>query len=163
MTVPVVRTWRRSAPQPDAGWEFQVRPRRATRTAIVVAIVILVAFTAGGLLLRTGSTGVNFRVADQVAMILIGVVGAGAVLMLTRPRVRAGSQGVGVRNILGEQVYPWAYIRGVSFPDRKAWARLELADDDYVPMLAIRSNDKTHAADAIERVRELGARYAPRD
>ncbi|MFC8382771.1 PH domain-containing protein [Nocardia sp. NPDC057272] len=163
MTVPVVRTWRRSAPQPDAGWEFQVRPRRATRTAIVVAIVILVAFTAGGLLLRTGSTGVNFRVADQVAMILIGVVGAGAVLMLTRPRVRVGSQGVGVRNILGEQVYPWAYIRGASFPDRKAWARLELADDDYVPMLAIRSNDKTHAADAIERVRELGARYAPRD
>lgn len=163
MTVPVVRTWRRSAPQPDAGWEFQVRPRRATRTAIVVAIVILVAFTAGGLLLRTGSTGVNFRVADQVAMILIGVVGAGAVLMLTRPRVRAGSQGVGVRNILGEQVYPWAYIRGASFPDRKAWARLELADDDYVPMLAIRSNDKTHAVDAIERVRELGARYAPRD
>ncbi|PKV81373.1 PH (Pleckstrin Homology) domain-containing protein [Nocardia fluminea] len=163
MTVPVVRTWRRSAPEPDAGWEFQVRPRRATRTAIVVAIVILVAFTAGGLLLRTGSTGVNFRVADQVAMILIGVVGAGAVLMLTRPRVRAGSQGVGVRNILGEQVYPWAYIRGASFPDRKAWARLELADDDYVPMLAIRSNDKTHAADAIERVRELGARYAPQD
>ena len=163
MTVPVVRTWRRSTPEPDAGWEFQVRPRRATRTAIVVAIVILVVFTAGGLLLRTGSTGVNFRVADQVAMILIGVVGAGAVLMLTRPRVRAGSQGVGVRNILGEQVYPWAYIRGASFPDRKAWARLELADDDYVPMLAIRSNDKTHAADAIERVRELGARYAPRD
>ncbi|WP_435829982.1 PH domain-containing protein [Nocardia fluminea] len=161
--MPVVRTWRRSAPEPDAGWEFQVRPRRATRTAIVVAIVILVAFTAGGLLLRTGSTGVNFRVADQVAMILIGVLGAGAVLMLTRPRVRAGSQGVGVRNILGEQVYPWAYIRGASFPDRKAWARLELADDDYVPMLAIRSNDKTHAADAIERVRELGARYAPPD
>ncbi|WP_446226469.1 PH domain-containing protein [Nocardia sp. IBHARD005] len=161
--MPVVRTWRRGAPEPDTGWEFEVRPRRATRTAIVVAIVIVVAFTAGGLLLRTGSTGVNFRVADQVAMILIGVVGAGAVLMLTRPRVRAGSQGVAVRNILGEQVYPWAYIRGVSFLDRKSWARLELADDDYVPMLAIRSNDKAHAADAIERVRELGARYAPRD
>ncbi|MFD3706818.1 PH domain-containing protein [Nocardia sp. NPDC058658] len=160
--MPVVRTWRRgSSPEHDAGWEFEVRPRRATRTAIVVAVVIVIAFTAGGLLLRTGSTGVNFRVADQVAMILIGVVGAGAVLMLTRPRVRAGSQGVAVRNILGEQVYPWAYIRGASFPDRKSWARLELADDDYVPMLAIRSNDKAHAADAIERVRELGARYAP--
>ncbi|MFD3744215.1 PH domain-containing protein [Nocardia sp. NPDC058633] len=161
--MPVVRTWRRGAPEPDTDWELEVRPRRATRTAIVVAIVIVVAFTAGGLLLRTGSTGVNFRVADQVAMILIGVLGAGAVLMLTRPRVRAGSPGVAVRNILGEQVYPWAYIRGVSFPDRKSWARLELADDDYVPLLAIRSNDKSHAADAIERVRELGARYAPWD
>ncbi|MFD3596066.1 PH domain-containing protein [Nocardia sp. NPDC058640] len=161
--MPVVRTWRRGAPEPDPGWEFEVRARRSTRTAIVVAVVIALAFTAGGLVLRTGSTGVNFRVADQVAMILIGVVGACAVLMLTRPRVRAGSRGVAVRNILGEHVYPWDYIRGASFPDGKSWARLELADDDYVPMLAIRANDKAHAADAIERVRELGAHYAPRN
>ncbi|MFC4373659.1 PH domain-containing protein [Nocardia halotolerans] len=161
--MPVVRTWRRGTPEPATGWEFEVRPRRAIRTAVVVAIVILLAFTAGGLLLRTGSTGVNFRVADQVAMILIGVLGAGAVLLLTRPRVRAGAPGVAVRNILGDQVYPWAYVRGASFPDRKSWARLELVDDDYVPMLAIRSNDKAHAADAIERLRELGARYSAPD
>lgn len=165
MTVPVVRTWRRGADAPGPGpdWEFEVRPRRAVRTAVVVAIVIVVAFTAGGLLLRTGSTGVNFRVADQVAMILIGVLGAGAVLLLTRPRVRAGARGVSVRNILGDHEYPWAYVRGASFPDRKSWARLELADDDYVPMLAIRSNDKAHAADAIERLRELGAHYTAGD
>ncbi|MFD4433071.1 PH domain-containing protein [Nocardia sp. NPDC058497] len=162
MTVPVVRTWRRGAgaSEPGATWEFEVRPRRAIRTAVVVAIVILVFFTAGGLLLRTGSTGVNFRVADQVGMILIGVLGAAAVLLLTRPRVRAGAAGVSVRNILGDHEYPWAYIRGAAFPDRKSWARLELADDDYVPMLAIRSNDKAHAADAIERLRELGATYS---
>ncbi len=162
MTVPVVRTWRRGAgaPEPGADWELEVRPRRAVRTAVVVAIVILVFFTAGGILLRTGSTGVNFRFADQIAMVLIGVIGAGAVLLLTRPRVRAGARGVSVRNILGDHEYPWAYIRGASFPDRKSWARLELADDDYVPMLAIRSNDKAYAADAIERLRELGARYS---
>lgn len=165
MTVPVVRTWRRGAgaPEPGATWEFEVRPRRAIRTAVVVAIVILVFFTAGGLLLRTGSTGVNFRVADQVGMILIGVLGAAAVLLLTRPRVRAGAAGVSVRNILGDHEYPWAYIRGAAFPDRKSWARLELVDDDYVPMLAIRSNDKAHAADAIERLRELGAKYSSED
>ncbi|WP_336084184.1 PH domain-containing protein [Nocardia sp. SSK8] len=163
--MPVVRTWRRGAgaPEPGPDWEFEVRPRRAVRTAVVVAIVIVVAFTAGGLLLRTGSTGVNFRVADQVAMILIGVLGAGAVLLLTRPRVRAGARGVSVRNILGDHEYPWAYVRGASFPDRKSWARLELADDDYVPMLAIRSNDKAHAADAIERLRALGAHYTAQD
>ncbi|WP_369028813.1 PH domain-containing protein, partial [Nocardia farcinica] len=45
-------------------------------------------------------------------------------------------------------------------PDRKSWARLELVDDDYVPMLAIRSNDKEYAADALERLRELGAKYS---
>ncbi|WP_449289775.1 PH domain-containing protein [Nocardia rhizosphaerae] len=155
-----MRTWRRSGGAPGTGeWELEVRPRRAIRTAVVVAIAILAFFTVGGVLLRTGSTGVNFRVVDQIAMILIGVLGAGAVLLLTRPRVRAGAAGVSVRNILGDRDYPWSYIRGVSFPDRKSWARLELVDDDYVPMLAIRANDKAHAAAAIERLRELGAHY----
>ncbi|WP_280499767.1 PH domain-containing protein [Nocardia farcinica] len=82
-------------------------------------------------------------------------------------RVRPGgggggrAEGVAVRNVLGENLFGWEHIRGVSFPDRKSWARLELVDDDYVPLLAIRSNDKEHAARAMERLRELGGRYAP--
>jgi hypothetical protein len=163
--MPVVRIFRRNAgPVPAAGdgaeWEFEVRPRRAVRTAWIAAVLIAVTFTVGGVWLRSGSTGVNFRVADQIAMIGIGVLGAAAVLLLTRPRVRVGARGVSVRNILGDNDFPWDYIRGVSFPDRKAWARLELVDDDYVPMLAIRSNDKEHAARAMARLRELGAKYS---
>ncbi|MBF6206301.1 PH domain-containing protein [Streptomyces gardneri] len=163
--MPVVRIFRRNAGSAAVAgdapeWEFEVRPRRAVRTAWVVAVLIAAAFTAGGLLLRTGSTGVNFRVADQIAMIGIGVLGAAAVLLLTRPRVRVGARGVSVRNVLGDNDFPWDYIRGVSFPDRKSWARLELVDDDYVPMLAIRSNDKEHAARAMTRLRELGEKYS---
>ncbi|WP_425297387.1 PH domain-containing protein [Nocardia abscessus] len=144
----------------ESQWEFEVRPRRAVRTAWIVAVLVAATFTAGGIWLRSGSTGVNFRVADQIAMIGIGVLGAAAVLLLTRPRVRVGARGVSVRNILGDNDFPWAYIRGASFPDRKSWARLELVDDDYVPMLAIRSNDKEHAAQAMARLRELGAKYS---
>ncbi|MGY1897732.1 PH domain-containing protein [Nocardia gipuzkoensis] len=144
----------------ESEWEFEVRPRRAVRTAWIVAVLVAATFTAGGIWLRSGSTGVNFRVADQIAMIGIGVLGAAAVLLLTRPRVRVGARGVSVRNILGDNDFPWAYIRGASFPDRKSWARLELVDDDYVPMLAIRSNDKEHAAQAMARLRELGAKYS---
>ncbi|WP_043693971.1 PH domain-containing protein [Nocardia abscessus] len=144
----------------ESEWEFEVRPRRAVRTAWIVAVLVAAAFTAGGIWLRSGSTGVNFRVVDQIAMIGIGVLGAAAVLLLTRPRVRVGARGVSVRNILGDNDFPWGYIRGVSFPDRKSWARLELVDDDYVPMLAIRSNDKQHAAQAMARLRELGAKYS---
>jgi hypothetical protein len=163
--MPVVRIFRRNAGSaPVAGdggeWEFEVRPRRAVRTARIAAVLIAATFTVGGVWLRSGSTGVNFRVADQIAMIGIGVLGAAAVLLLTRPRVRVGTRGVSVRNILGDNDFPWDYIRGVSFPDRKAWARLELVDDDYVPMLAIRSNDKEHAARAMARLRELGAKYS---
>nr|WP_280490139.1 PH domain-containing protein [Nocardia farcinica] len=87
--------------------------------------------------------------------------GAGGVRWLPRPRVGGGAEGVAVRNVLGENLFGWEHIRGVSFPDRKSWARLELVDDDYVPLLAIRSNDKEHAARAMERLRELGGRYAP--
>ncbi|MEU4340781.1 PH domain-containing protein [Nocardia sp. NPDC023852] len=163
--MPVVRIFRRNAGSPAAGsdsldWEFEVRPRRAVRAAWIVAVLIAAVFTAGGIWLRSGSTGVNFRVADQVAMIGIGLLGAAAVLLLTRPRVRVGARGVSVRNILGDNDFGWDDIRGVSFLDRKSWARLELVDDDYVPMLAIRSNDREHAAQAMARLRELGARYS---
>ncbi|WP_405165334.1 PH domain-containing protein [Nocardia sp. NBC_01499] len=140
-------------------WDLEVRPHRAVFTARIVAAVIAIAFLAGGIWLRTGSTGVNFRVADQLAMIGIGLLIAAAVLLLTRPRVRVGPSGVSVRNILGDSDFPWNTVLGVTFPDKKAWARLELVNDDYVPMLAIRSNDKERAAQAMDKLRELGARY----
>ncbi|MGW4843426.1 PH domain-containing protein [Nocardia brasiliensis] len=160
--MPVVRIFRRNAEaaQPESPeWDFEVRPRRAVRTAWIVATLIAAAFLVGGIWLRSGSTGVNFRVADQIAMIGIGLLIAGGVLMLTRPRVRVGPRGVIVRNVLGDNEFPWDTVRGVAFPDRKSWARLELVNDDYVPLLAIRSNDKAHAATAMDKLRELGAKY----
>ncbi|MEU0870233.1 PH domain-containing protein [Nocardia brasiliensis] len=158
----VVRIFRRNAEAAQADspeWDFEVRPRRAVRTAWIVATLIAAAFLVGGIWLRSGSTGVNFRVADQIAMIGIGLLIAGGVLMLTRPRVRVGPRGVTVRNVLGDNEFPWDTVRGVAFPDRKSWARLELVNDDYVPLLAIRSNDKAHAATAMDKLRELGAKY----
>ncbi|WP_054811501.1 PH domain-containing protein [Nocardia arizonensis] len=154
--------WRRNPAPAGAGseWEWEVRPRRSVRTAWIVAIVLVVVFGIGGIWLRSGSTGVNFRVVDQLAMIGIGILLACAVLMLTRPRVRAGARGVSVRNVLGDTEFEWKDIRGVSFPERKSWARLELVNDDYVPLLAIRANDKDHAADAMDRLRAFGATYA---
>ncbi|WP_327099914.1 PH domain-containing protein [Nocardia vinacea] len=161
--MPVVRIWRRgpaAAAESGSGeWELEVRPHRAVRTAWTVAVLLVAGFTAGGILLRHGSTGVNFRLADQFAMIGIGVLGAAAVLLLTRPRIRVGKRGISVRNILGDTEFPWEYIRGVSFPDRKSWARLELVDDDYVPLMAIRSNDKQRAVEALDELRALGAKY----
>lgn len=162
--MPVVRIWRRSpgdgaAESGHGEWELEVRPHRSVRTAWAVAVLLVAGFTAGGIWLRHGSTGVNFRLADQLAMIGIGLLGAAAVLLLTRPRVRVGKRGVSVRNILGDTEFPWDYIRGVTFPDRKSWARLELVDDDYVPLMAIRSNDKERAAEALDKLRKLGAKY----
>ncbi|MFC9895842.1 PH domain-containing protein [Nocardia sp. NPDC127579] len=143
----------------DTAWDLVVRPRRAVRTAWVCAVLVFAVFMVGGVWLRSGSTGVNFRLADQFAMIGVGVLIAAGILSLTRPRLRVGPAGVSVRNVLGDNTFAWSHIRGVSFPEGKSWARLELVDDEYVPLLAIRSNDKVHAADAMDRLRELGAKY----
>ncbi|RDI50732.1 PH domain-containing protein [Nocardia mexicana] len=169
--MPVVRIWKRS-PRPSArgsdgterggegaDWDLEVRPRRSVRTARIVAAVLAVLFTIAGIASSHSTTGVNFRGADQVAIVCFGWLLAGAVLLLTRPRVRVGPQGVSVRNIVGDNNFPWKDIRGVSIPDKRAWARLELVDDEYVPMLAIRVNDKEYAARSMDRFRELGAKY----
>jgi len=155
--MPTVRSRKRGAQ--DAGWDLEVRPRRAVRNSRIIAAVIAVLFIVAGVLSGHSSTGVNFRGADQVAVIVFGLLLAGAVLLLTRPRVRVGAQGVVVRNVLGDNEFGWHDIRGVSIPDKKAWARLELAGDEYVPMLAIRMNDGDRAARAMDRFRELGAKY----
>ncbi|RDI67328.1 PH domain-containing protein [Nocardia pseudobrasiliensis] len=160
--MPVVRIWKREPPRADGDgpeWDLIVRPRRSARTARIVAAVIAIAFTIAGLATPHTSTGVNLRVADQVALVCFGLLLAGAVLLLTRPRVRVGPGGVSIRNILGDTDFRWSDIRGVSIPDKKSWARLELAGDEYAPMLAIRVNDGEHAARAMDRFRELGAKY----
>ena len=100
-----------------------------------------------------------FRAADQVAMVLFGFLLAGLVLLLTRPRLRVNASGVDVRNGLGEKHIDWDLVQGLSFPDGAAWARIELPDDEYVPVLAIQANDKQHAVEAVQAFRALDARH----
>jgi hypothetical protein len=149
-----------SAPEVAGDWELEVRPRRSVRISIAVAIGLVVFFGVAGVLLRVSDTGVGFRRTDQLAMPIVGLVLAGGVLLLTRPRLRAGAQGVIVRNIMGDNTFAWKDVRGIAFPEGKSWARLELRDDEYVPVLAIRVGDKDHAVAAMERLRALGRQYA---
>ncbi|WP_280195212.1 hypothetical protein [Nocardia farcinica] len=104
--MPVVRLWRRTDPAASAAagqrWEFEVRPRRAVRTAWIVAVLILAVFTVGGVFLRNGSTGVHFRLADQIAMIVVGALVAGGVLLLTPPAGGGGGAGGAGDHELGE-------------------------------------------------------------
>lgn len=140
---------------------LDVRPRRARWVAVVLAVLLVGAFSVVAALLRRSDTGVYFRVADQVAMVLVGVFLGGAALLFARPRLRAGPEGVHVRNVLGTHDLPWALVLRVSFPDGASWARLELPDDEYVAVMAIQAADREHAVRAIRALRELHRRYAP--
>jgi len=46
----------------------------------------------------------------------------------------------------------------VAFPDGASWARLDLPDDEYLPVLAIQAVDGQRAVEGITQVRALHAR-----
>lgn len=147
----------------EPAWDAELRPHLTPYFAYVAAFVIVAAHIAVGLLLKIKSSGVIFQTADQVAMALLGVVLAGLVLLFTRPRLRVGPAGLSVRNLLGDRLVPWPQMVGVSFPAGARWARIDLPDDEYIPVMAIQAVDKDRAVDAMETVRALMARYTSRE
>jgi hypothetical protein len=146
---------------PDAGLDVEIRPHLTPYFAYAAAAIIVAAHVTVGLLLKVGSTGVLFRTADQVAMALLGVVIGGVVLLFARPRLRVDATGVAVRNLLGYRVIPWQDVVNVSFPVGARWARVDLPDDEYIPVMAIQAIDKDRAVDAMNRVRAAMAAYRP--
>jgi hypothetical protein len=140
-------------------WDVEIRPHLTPYFAYGAAALILAAHVTVGALLKIRSTGVIFQTADQVAIALLGVVIAGLVLMFARPRLRIGAQGVAVRNLLGYRLIVWDDVVDVSFPLGARWARVDLPDDEYIPVMAIQAVDKQRAVDAMDSVRALLERY----
>jgi hypothetical protein len=140
-------------------WDVEVRPHVTPYFAYAAAVVIAAAHIAVGLLLKVKSTGVVFQTSDQVAIAALGIVIAGLVLLFARPRLRVGAAGLSVRNLLGDRLIPWSEVVGVSFPAGARWARIDLPDDEYIPLMAIQAVDKDRAVAAMDTVRELLERY----
>ena len=142
-------------------WDIEVRPRLTPYFAYGAAVLIVTVGIVLGLLLKISSTGVVFQTADQVAIALLGVVIAGVVLLFARPRLRVGASGIAVRNLFGYRLIPWSDVVDVSFPRGARWARVDLPDDEYIPVMAIQAVDKERAVEAMDSVRDLLARYRP--
>ncbi len=140
-------------------WDIEIRPYRTAYFAYGAALVIFLAHVAVGLLLKVSSTGVLFRTSDQVAIALLGAIIAGAVLMFARPRLKVGPAGVAVRNLVSFKVIPWSEVVGIAFPRGARWARVDLPDDEYIPVMAIQAVDKGRAVKAMDEVRDLVDRY----
>ncbi len=128
------------------------------RLAIAGAVLMVLAGIGVAWTLLDDSTGPALRSADQWAMLLLAVVLAGVILLLTRPRLRIGPAGLGVRNVLEERVIPWNEVVGISFPKR--WARVELPGYEYVPVVAVQSVDRDRAVAAMDTLREAMDRYS---
>ncbi|GED97920.1 PH domain-containing protein [Gordonia crocea] len=157
-------------------WDFVYRPRRLVWWSCAAIIVVLIIHAVFAYLLTKshivvfghtitfGDNGVrNIGSTDQWSILAIGVLISCGIALLTRPRVRVGAAGVGVRNLVGERVFGWDEVVGVTYPERGSSAWLEFPLDEHVPILAIRVGDGLRAVEAMERVRDLQDRYRPAD
>lgn len=141
-------------------WELVLKPHLSPYFVYAAAFIIAAAHVAVGVLLKISpNSGVIFKTADQVGIALVGFVIAGVVLMFARPRVRAGAAGIEVRNVLGPKLISWPEVVGVSFPAGAQWARLDLDDYEYEPLMAIQAVDKQRAVDAMDALRAVLAKY----
>src|ERR1700712_1003854 len=138
-----------------------VRPRRIAIYAAISASTVLIVMVVVGILLHNTNDGVSFEASDQIGLIGLGVLIGVAILMMARPSLKVYPEGLLVRNILGENFYEWALIYGISFPEGAQWALLRMPDDETHPVMAIQLLDRGRAVDALHRVREFHARYAP--
>lgn len=142
-------------------WLMVYRPRRTPTYSMIAAAAVIAIHVLIGALLTISDTGTHFQVSDQIAMGLIGVVIGGSLLLLCRPRLRVGAEGVGIRNLFSERVFDWSIVEGVWYPDSGNWARLELPDDEFSPILAIQANDGDRAVAAMAEFRDLQDRFRP--
>ncbi len=138
-----------------------VRPRRIAIYAAISASAVVIAMVVVGILLHNTNDGVSFETSDQIGLIGLGVLIGVAILMMARPSLKVFSEGMLVRNILGENFYPWALIYSVSFPQGAQWALLRMPDDETHPVMAIQLLDRGRAVDSLAKVRQLHEKYAP--
>ncbi|BBG01957.1 PH (Pleckstrin Homology) domain-containing protein [Pseudonocardia autotrophica] len=141
-----------TGPGPDA---VTLRPRALLITAWVCAVGVMVFFAIVAYLMPSEDTGVIFRPVDQASMMVIGAFVAGGLLLMARPRVRADSHGIEIRNVMLTRWFPWTEVYGISFPDGAASARLELPDDEYHAILAIQAVDRGLAVRGVRTLRDL--------
>lgn len=136
---------------------IRIRPRRIRLVCWGSAAALLVVFSvlATSLSGSTGNGYGTFQRGDQIAMVGLGVFGALAFLLFTRPKVEADGHGVRVQNVIGSYQLPWEVVRGVRFDRGAPWASLELHDDDLVPMVALQAADKELAVEGVRALRRL--------
>jgi Bacterial PH domain len=135
------------------------RPIKTTRLAVAAAATVLAVFVVVAIVMPHANAGASFTWKDQVATGIVGVVLAGFILVLTRPRLCADESGVRVRNHWGpEKTVPWDVIVAVEFPKGRHFARLVLPADETIPLYAVQRSDREHSVAVMRELRELLAR-----
>jgi hypothetical protein len=141
-----------------------IRPRKVRRVGFALAPVVVAFSVVLGLALRgeTGENGGVFQPSDQIAMVGLGLLGAAAILLFTRPKVVADEQHIKIQNVLGGYDLPWEVVRAIRFDRGNPCLTLELEDDDVVSVMAVQATDKEYAVRSARLLRALHAAHRER-
>ena len=144
--------------QPILPTSIRVRPVRTARIAVAGAVMVAVAFLICAVLLPHTTDGVNFTAADQLGMAGTGLLVAVGILSLTRPRLRAGLDGLDVRSFFGSYRHvDWDLVTAVEFPPKARFARLVLPGDELIALYAVQRADTERSVAVMRDLRALHA------
>jgi hypothetical protein len=139
---------------PDGSVVF--RPRRLRVVCWATAVTVVALFTLIAIGLGSGPPGdAQFKLPDQIALVLLSLLLAGGVLVFTRARVVGDAQGLRVRNAFRETALPWAVVVDVRLDEHGSWAYVDLQDDDTLAVLALQANDGEQAQAAVRALQGL--------
>jgi hypothetical protein len=131
-------------------------PVKAARIAVVLAVVVALAFLACAIALPHTTDGVQFTVPDQFGIGGTGVLIAAAILLLTRPRMHADAAGVDTRGFLGGYRHiDWDLVTRVEFPPKARFARLVLPGDELIVLYAVQRGDAERSVAVMQQLRAL--------
>lgn len=112
------------------------RPRNIRVVAYGLAAIVVATMVVLAAMLPP-----DWRLQDRVGLVLLGLVGAGALHLLGRPRLVAADDGVTVVNGIRTYVLEWAEIVDIQMREGEPWPSVDLADGATLPVMGIQSND----------------------
>jgi Bacterial PH domain len=112
--------------------------------ALGAALVVIVGAVLLGIALPA-----PFKGGDQVGVAILGLPVAAVLLMLARPSVTASAGGLVVRNLIGTRRLSWAEVVAIRLGPHDSWASIDVADGTTLPMMAVQTADREHAAEAL--------------
>ncbi|WP_254885473.1 PH domain-containing protein [Streptomyces sp. NA02950] len=118
-----------AAPLPALPVTF--RPTRTRAVLMTVGTAVVIALTAVGLLLERLSPG------EKASFVITGLIFFGVLVLLSRPKVVADTDGVTVVNLTTKRRLEWAEVLRVNLRPGDPWVFLDLADGTSLPAMGI--------------------------
>jgi hypothetical protein len=145
------------------GTVVDARPLRMTRIGYWSAAAVFVVFLVTAIVMPHDNAGASFGPKDQAATGVIGVILAGLLFMLTRPRMHADAEGIRMRAFLGGwRTVPWELVVAVEFPSNVRFARVVLPGEETLAIYAVQRWDGQYAVGVMRQLRALFADFQSR-